>query len=461
MNKAKDYALPVAQEMVEKSRMYWIHDENTCPEMQMAIRMAENDFAHLWPENVSDLSVAELIFHIMALEKTIQDETEENARLREENSSLESRLKKMVPLSPVPIPNESMAPVNEVSMYTVCDATVTPSDYYKPVPGVNTILACAERTEVDEEQSTAVTTKVCQGIGQLARMFYDSESVQQSQANENVEFRMRDPAVEAANQSLIPKPPVPLRHCNDENSSRPCRVQMLKNEPLLPRFMQNDLASPEIPLGNRPVGLKLRKEEYEQPPRLQIFKDPEGLACRGEGIDVQQQRHPLRTLKARLSPTKQQALQDVDVENLAPRCFPPLHENFSQLDLTGSRIDLVPCCASTAMFSVSPLPAAPISGGINPISSPTIEPKLKMQQERLQPVRQEFKVDDNGMAKNNVTQSPDQSNSRLAAAFNQFVHSPDQNGRLRIDATKFMEAFLTKRPKNPTGEGDRRGPPMF
>lgn len=36
-------------------------------------------------------------------------------------------------------------------------------------------------------------------------------------------------------------------------------------------------------------------------------------------------------------------------------------------------------------------------------------------------------------------------NSLLAAAFNQFVHSSDQDGRLRIDATKLIAAFLAKK----------------
>ncbi|KAM7532988.1 hypothetical protein Aperf_G00000125534 [Anoplocephala perfoliata] len=188
------------------------------------------------------------------------------------------------------------------------------------------------------------------------------------------------------------------------------------------------LRLPQSPPGNRTGGLKLHKRTTT---RLQIFKD------------------------------KQQALQDVDVENLAKRYFPPLHENFSQLDLTGWRTDLVPCCASTAMFSVSPLPTAPISGHTNPVSSAKTEPKLKIQKERLQPVSQEFKVDDNGMANDSVTQSPDQPNFRLAAVFNQFVHSPDESGRLRGDVTKFTDAFLTNRSENPTSAGDRRGPPMF
>lgn len=83
MNKAKKYTLPVSQSTDENTKMYWIHGESICPEMQAAIQMAKNglyllsfhifflDFAHLWPDTITDLSVAELIFQIMALRKTI------------------------------------------------------------------------------------------------------------------------------------------------------------------------------------------------------------------------------------------------------------------------------------------------------------------------------------------------------------------------------------------------------
>lgn len=59
----------------------------------------------------------------------------------------------MVPKPQISISNEPMSPVNEVSMCTVCDETMTPTNCYKPVPGVNTILACGEKTRVDEDVS--------------------------------------------------------------------------------------------------------------------------------------------------------------------------------------------------------------------------------------------------------------------------------------------------------------------
>nr|CDS26301.1 hypothetical protein HmN_000655000 [Hymenolepis microstoma] len=77
----------------------------------------------------------------------------------------------------------------------------------------------------------------------------------------------------------------------------------------------------------------------------------------------------------------------------------------------------------------------------------------------------EFKQqsDENDMDMGNSgSESPNRPASPLAAAFNQFVHSPDKSGRLRIDATKFMEAFLTKKNKNPSSSAnERKWPQLF
>ncbi|KAM7533079.1 hypothetical protein Aperf_G00000125523 [Anoplocephala perfoliata] len=211
--------------------------------------------------------------------------------------------------------------------------------------------------------------------------------------------------MEAANPALVKKPPVPLCHCNDENSPGQSRVQMLKNEPLLPRFVQNDLVSPAIPPGTRTGGLKSRKEEYEQP---RVFKSSKTSS-----------RHYRMLMWKTL-------LRDI-------------FHHYTKISVSW---------------------ALPV-GGLIWFHAVLLRQCFPYRPYPLLPFLAEFKVDDNGMANDSVTQSPDQPNFRLAAVFNQFVHSPDEGGRLRGDVTKFTDAFLTNRSENPTGAGDRRGPPMF
>lgn len=154
-----------------------------------------------------------------------------------------------------------------------------------------------------------------------------------------------------------------------------------KNEPSASLNIHKDLPPPEIPLGNRPGGLKVHKDESKKSVGLQIFKDPGGVAGRSEF----QRPLPAFDDGQRFSVPKSLHQQPIRDENLAPR---PLHDDFSQLNLTGSRIDLVPCCASTALFQVPkpavlPSPIALISGGgANLISSPTIEPKVETQSKK-------------------------------------------------------------------------------
>lgn len=59
--------------------------------------MAKNEFVHLWPDTVSDLSVDEFISQIVTLQKAIKDQTKEKAHLKKENNSLQSRLQNLVP----------------------------------------------------------------------------------------------------------------------------------------------------------------------------------------------------------------------------------------------------------------------------------------------------------------------------------------------------------------------------
>ncbi|KAM3175918.1 hypothetical protein ACTXT7_007558 [Hymenolepis weldensis] len=455
MIKAEKYKL-----LASSSSMYWIFGEDTCPEMFMAIRRAKNDFNHLWPDISSDLSVAELIFQLVGLQHS-------NQILREENTKLLNQLHDGIPIPQPQISSDQlMTSVNDVSMSMVCDETMTPTNYFKPLPGVNTILACGEKSRIDKDQSTALTAKVCQGIDQIAQMFYDSDSVQQSQDYGNETLNMGDQSMGVSDPNLYPqKTSAPLYPSNKENSPRkPCGRLIWKNEPSASLNIHKDLPPPEIPLGNRPGGLKAHKDESKKSVGLQIFKDPEGVAGRSEF------QRPLEAFDdgQRFSLPKSLHQQPIRDENLAPR---PLHDDFSQLNLTGSRIDLVPCCASTAVFQVPkpavlPSPIALISGGgANLISSPTIEPKTETQPKK--PALQEFKrqSDDNDMDMGNSgKESPNRPASPLAAAFNQFVHSPDKSGRLRIDATKFMEAFLTNKSKNPassSGTNERKWPPLF
>lgn len=56
--------------------------------------------------------------------------------------------------------------------------------------------------------------------------------------------------------------------------------------------------------------------------------------------------------------------------------------------------------------------------------------------------------------------SPTKPDSPLADAFNLFVHSPDPSGRLRIDATKFMDAFLAKKAAKAMDSENKRPPPF-
>ncbi|VUZ42892.1 unnamed protein product, partial [Hymenolepis diminuta] len=390
-----------------------------------------------------------------------------NQILREENTKLLNQLHDSIPIPPPQTSSDQlMTSMNDVSMSMVCDETMTPTNYFKPIPGVNTILACGEKTRIDKDQSTALTAKVCQGIDQIAQMFYDSDSVQQSQDYSNETLNMGDQTVGISDPNPYPqKISAPLYPSNKENSPRKsCGLLIWKNEPSASLNIHKDLPPPEIPLGNRPGGLKVHKDESKKSVGLQIFKDPEGVAGRSEF----QRPLPAFDDGQRFSLPKSLHQQPIRDENLVPR---PLHDDFSQLNLTGSRIDLVPCCASTAVFQVPkpavlPSPIALISGGsANLISSPTIEPKVETQSKKS--ALQEFKrqSDDNDMDMGNSgSESPNRPASPLAAAFNQFVHSPDKSGRLRIDATKFMEAFLTNKSKNPassSGTNERKWPPLF
>lgn len=60
---------------------------------------------------------------------------------------------------PIPPPQTSsdqlMTSVNDVSMSMVCDETMTPTNYFKPLPGVNTILACGEKSRIDKDVSVS------------------------------------------------------------------------------------------------------------------------------------------------------------------------------------------------------------------------------------------------------------------------------------------------------------------
>ncbi|VDO11281.1 unnamed protein product [Rodentolepis nana] len=449
MVKAEKY-----KSLAPSTSMYWIFDDETCPEMLMAIRKAKHELNHLWPICSPDQNVAELIFQIVGLEHEIKVLREENAKLYDQVHGV----------TPDPLAHNSldqlMTSVNDISVSMVCDETMTPTNYFRPLPGVNTILACGEKSRIDKDQSTALTAKVCQGIDQIAQMFYDNDSVQQSCDNETL--NMGDQAMGLSDPNSYPPSKTSAGLCSSG-------LQIWKKESSAQLNIHKDLQPPEIPLGNRPGGLKICKEESEKPLGLQIFKDPEGVAGRSEFQRPLAARAALGGIQR--SPPKTQYQQPIGDENLVPRY---LHNDFNQLNLTGSRIDLVPCCASTAVFQVPkpavlPSPIAPISSsGTNRISPPTIKPKVDTQLDvvaPIQPAPQQFKQqsDENDMDMGNSgNESPNRPVSPLAAAFNQFVHSPDKSGRLRIDATKFMEAFLTKKNKNPSSSAnERKWPQLF
>lgn len=82
MNKADSYALYVEEH--QACSMFWLFGEDTFPEMQMAIRKAKQsllssvndsfflDCSSFWPWECTEGSVAELVFHNLALQKENQ-----------------------------------------------------------------------------------------------------------------------------------------------------------------------------------------------------------------------------------------------------------------------------------------------------------------------------------------------------------------------------------------------------
>ena len=73
MNKAEKYLVQANDQQVsDNSLMFWLFGEDTCPEMWFAVRKAKSDYSYLWPSKISELAVAELIFHIVSLQKVVQ-----------------------------------------------------------------------------------------------------------------------------------------------------------------------------------------------------------------------------------------------------------------------------------------------------------------------------------------------------------------------------------------------------
>lgn len=83
----KKHAEKSCEPNVEQTVFYWQYGENTFPEMQLSIHKAKHgkitsftkkwillctDYGHLWPQDYSDGSVANLVFQIVSLQRELE-----------------------------------------------------------------------------------------------------------------------------------------------------------------------------------------------------------------------------------------------------------------------------------------------------------------------------------------------------------------------------------------------------
>ncbi|VDD81129.1 unnamed protein product [Mesocestoides corti] len=299
--------------------------------------------------------------------------------------------------------------VSEVTMHTVCDETMT--TYYNPVPGINTILSCAEgKVQIDNGPTPTLTLNVRQKMDQIRQMFFEGESEQQ------LSVSMGSMSTEVKDSPPLPRPQAPLHIHKDAPEEAPpiCKggLQILRDEPSAPVFVQ-----PEKPKG------------------LKIHKDPELIAVRGDGGDIPRQ--PLRTVAQIPAPFAPAEQSEASLAN-SPLSGGPKGDDSVVPTFT---LPLVfdPTCASTAVFARPPGKSSVPPHQDCPQVQETADSDVEVRSPSPQPL------------------SPD---APLEDVFNRFVHSPDQSGRLRIDATKFIDAFLTKKATRALGTENQRPPPF-
>ncbi|VDM30464.1 unnamed protein product [Hydatigera taeniaeformis] len=435
MNKAGTYPVNAKDhEATDVCYMFWLFGEDTFPEMQMAIRKAKQDCGYLWCWDCTEGSVAELIFHKLALQKVNQANgflgVSQSGYCAASIGCIHLRQLQLDSAKSVDSASDGMTTsIPDVDMCTMCDESV--STYYNPVPGINTILSCAERkVPVDAGTSSALTANVREKMEEIRQMFYESDSTTQHQ--ETLAAGMSTMGLMSTLNTCGPSARVSAR--KDAPSALPATH---------PRGLQvrNDgspslhLAQPQEPLG------------------LQIFKDPEGLAACG--AEPMRSRQPLRTVN-HASAMRRPPPPSSDEENLG---FVGVRRDaIAQIDSAGMTMSnftlpLVfdPPCASTSVFTGSIVPSSIASAPLNPAAGI----QSKQQRQQLEEENDEMVVE-----MGSLSPSPSRPDSPLADAFNLFVRSPDPSGRLRIDATKFMDAFLTKK-VDKRKNSDSKRPPLF
>ncbi|KAH9281815.1 hypothetical protein ECG_05468 [Echinococcus granulosus] len=427
MSKADKYALRVNEhQAIDNSSLFWLFGEETFPEMRMTIRLAKINCGISCSWECTEGSVAELIFHNIALRKEIQSLNEENANLKEENNHLR-QMQSGIPKTVEAVSDQLTTSVSDVNMSSVCDDTV--STYYNPVPGVNTILSCVEReVPIDTGPTPTLTVNVRQKMDQIRQMFYEDDSERQHQET----LTIKTSTVGGTSIASTPKPSTPL-------------------------YIHKDVPLEVLP-GRCLGGLQTHKDESpplqfvrsEKPLGLQIFKDPEGLAaCETE---PKRPRQPLRTI-TQTSPLSHPPPPSSDEENLG---FVAVTRAAARIDSAGATVPTFtlpivfdPPCASTSVFTRSLAPSPP---------SAPLNPSTRVQPEQPQQLKAES--DHMVLEMNSPPPSPSRPNTPLADAFSKFVHSPDARGRLRIDATKFIDAFLSTKAVK-TKDSENKRPPIL
>ncbi|KAL5106360.1 hypothetical protein TcWFU_008095 [Taenia crassiceps] len=350
---------------------------------------------------------------------------DENAILKEENNHLR-QLQCGSAKSLEAVSDGVMTSMPEVSMCTVCDESASP--YYNPVPGMNTILSCVEKkVATDTGPTPTLTVNVREKMEEIRQMFYEGDSARQHQET----LAMGTSTVESGDVFSARGPSVPVYICKDAPAA-------LTPDHLGGLRMRED----------KPTTLQL--EQPKEPLGLRIFKDPDGLAALG--AEPKRPRQPLRTI-THASAVRHPPLPSSDEENLG--FVAVAQEATARIDSGGMTVSNLtlpivfdPPCASTSVFT-----GRLVSSPASTPSNPDVRVQLKQRRQQLQD-----EEEDMVMEMSSPSPSPSRPDSPLADAFNLFVHSPDPSGRLRIDATKFMDAFLAKKAAKMKDSENKRPP---
>ncbi|VDK36921.1 unnamed protein product [Taenia asiatica] len=315
------------------------------------------------------------------------------------------------------------------SMPEMCSESV--STYYNPVPGMSTILSCVEKkVPIDTGPTPTLTVNLREKMEEIRQMFYEGNSTRQHQ--ETLDMGMST---------------VELKSISTRGPSVPIYIHKDAPAALSPDHLGGLWARKDEPS-------PLQLAQPEEPLGLQIFKDPEGLAALE--AEAKRPRQPLRTITHTSAARHPLPLPTSDEENLgfvavkqgAAARIDPAAMTVSTLTLP---IVFDPPCASTSVFTGGLVPFPPASAPPNP---DTMVHSKQQQQQQLQ------EEDDMVMEMSSPSPSPSRPDSPLADAFNLFVHSPDSSGRLRIDVTQFMNAFLIGKASK-TKDSENKQPPPF